>query len=244
MITPPPLIDVTPGDPISSEQWNNVLQALRNVYEALNKSFGLLSINVRNQVNGNPIPDAIVTLIPTNDDGRPVRSAQFAGGTINRYQVPQLVPGAYNMIVEALGFRTEQREITVEASGTQEVVIDMTALEVLSRMPNLFGRLLNEAMDIITRIQLQTGRIIDSHGAEIAPGNVPADKRQLVVLSQVPETGAPVARNTPVQLHVSAKAEFTEKVRVPDLRGLTLEEAKAKLEANRLALGRTGSVSK
>lgn len=244
MITPPPLIDVTPGDPISSEQWNNVLQAIRNVYEALNKSFGLLSINVRNQVNGNPIPDAIVTLIPKGDATRPVRSAQFAGGTVNRYQVPQLVPGAYTIVVEASGFRPEQREITVEASGTQEVAIDLTALEVLSRMPNLFGKALNDAIDIITRSQLQAGRIIDSHGGEIAPGNIPTDKRQLIVLNQVPETGAPVAKNTPVQLHVSAKAEFAEKIRVPDLRGLTLEQAKARLEANRLVLGRTGSVSR
>lgn len=244
MITPPPLIDVKPGDPISSEQWNNVLQAIRNVYEALNKNFGLLSINVRNQDNGKPVADAVVTLIPKGDETRPVRVAQFAGGTVNRHQVPQLLPGAYSVVVEAAGFRPEQREINVEPAGTLELAVDLAALEVLSKMPNLFGKTLGEAVDIIARSQLQAGRILDSHGGDIAPGNIPADKRQLIVLNQVPEANAPVARNAPVQLHVSAKAEFTERVRVPDLRGLTLEEAKVRLEASRLVLGRTGSVSR
>jgi len=244
MITPPPLIDVKPGDPITSQSWNNVNQAIRILYDAVNKSLGTLAVTVKNKADGNPVRAAVVTATPTGDSGRPLRVGLFAGAGANVYQVQQLLPGAYDVTIEADGYNSETRPITMDPNGSdQPLTIELTATQLLFPMPNLFGLALNEAVDkVVAEGGFQVGRIIDSHGQEIPPGAITEDAKLAAVLNQVPEPGMPIPKNTPVQIHISAKAEFAERVKVPDLRGLTLEEAKAKLEASRLVVGETGTL--
>ena len=57
------------------------------------------------------------------------------------------------------------------------------------------------------------------------------------MLNQVPEPGIVVPQNSALQLHISAKV--AQQVKVPDLSGLTLNEAKQQLAALGLALGET-----
>jgi hypothetical protein len=244
MITPPPLVDANPGDPITSEGWNSVLNAIRIVYDALNKDLGSLSLIVKNKADGNPLPGARVTATPKNET-QPVRSGLYAGADVKRFLVPRLLAGAYTVTVEADGFATESRSITMDdAGGAQDLTIEMTATEVLFPAPNLFGRFLTEATKVVADQGLQLTRIVDSHGRDVPPGSIPDEVKNAVVMAQAPEPGTPVAANSAVQLSVTARAEFIERVKVPDIRGLTLEEAKAKLAAAGLALGGTGSVGK
>jgi len=242
MLTPPPLIDVKPGDPITSQSWNNVQQAIRLLYDALNKSLGTLTVLAK--ADGNPVRGAVVTATPTGDTGGPLRVGLFAGATANHYEIQQLIPGAYDVTVEADGYNTATRSITMDPnSGDQPLTIELTATQLLFPMPNLFGLALNQAVDaVVTQGGFQVGRIIDSHGQEVPPGAIPDDFKLAAVLGQVPEPGMQIPKNTPVQIHISAKAEFAERIKVPDLRGLTLEEAKAKLEASRLVVGETGNL--
>lgn len=244
MITPPPLIDVKPGDPITSQSWNNVNQAIRILYDAINKSLGTLSVTVKDKADGNPVRGAVVTATPTGDTGRPVRAGIFAGAGGNLYLLQQLLPGAYDVAIEADGYNTETRPISMDQNGSdQPLTVELTATQLLFAMPNLFGLALNQAVDkVVSEGGFQVGRIIDSHGQEVPPGAIPDGFQLAAVLGQLPEPGTPIPKNTPVQIHISAKAEFAERVKVPDLRGLTLEEAKAKLEASRLAMGETGNL--
>ncbi len=249
-ITPPPLIDVKPGDPITSERWNYVLTALRMAYDALNKSLGSLSMIVKNQADGMPIPGAVVTIIPTGDTGRPVRTAAFAAGDdsiypglVNRYLAHELQPGVYDVVFQAPGYAGQTRQISMDQlGGSQSFTIEMVPSLALFAMPSLFGMPLNTARDTVVAAGFQLARIIDSHGKEIPASAVPDDVVTNPVLGQLPEPGTLIPKNTPVQLHISAKAEFAERVKVPDLRGLTLEEAKAMLEAAHLVLGETSNV--
>jgi len=71
---------------------------------------------------------------------------------------------------------------------------------------------------------------------------IPEEAKGARVLGQMPDPGTLIAKNAPIQIHISAKAEYAERIKVPDLRGLTLEEAKAKLESVHLVLGRTETV--
>ena len=261
MITPPPLIDTHPGDPITSEQWNNVLEAVRRIYEAMNKNVGALAIKVVNKAGNNAIRGAIVTVKPIEpssrfsfegttpaqppspDLNRPSRPALFVGGGEDYYQVSQLPPGFYNVIVEAPGFITRGLPITMPENNALKIDVEMTAAEILFPMPSLFGLSLARALDAVKVADIQVSRIIDSHGREITTGGtIPDEVRAAMVLGQVPDPGTPIAKNTPIQIHISAKAEFTERIKVPDLRGLTLEEAKAKLESLHLVLGKTETV--
>jgi hypothetical protein len=243
MITPPPLIDTHPGDPITSEQWNNVLEALRRIYEAMNKSVGSLAIKVVNNANNNAIRGAIVTVKPTNDTTRPVRTALFAGSDVNKYQVSQLLPGTYDVVVEAAGFNTTTLPITMAADGSPlNTEVKMIALEILFPMPNLFGLTLTQALTEVKAQEFQVISIIDSHGKDTPATAIPEEAKGARVLGQVPDPGTLIAKNAPIQIHISAKAEYAERIKVPDLRGLTLEEAKSKLASLHLVLGETVTV--
>src|SRR6185295_9857686 len=228
MITPPPLIDTHPGDPITSEQWNNVLEAVRRIYAAMNKNLGALAIKVTNQADGNAIRGAIVTvksidpstrvsfggatLSPqsSTDPNRPTRPALFVGAGENYYQVSQLLPGPYDVVVEAAGFQGETKEITMPDDGNALTInVPMVAAQVLVRMPNLFGKSLTQALDAARLADLRVSRLIDSHGREIsAEGTIPDEVKAAMVLGQVPDPETPIERKAQIQIHISAKAEY------------------------------------
>ena len=245
MITHPPLTDVTPGDPITSEAWNNILDSVRVVFDHLNRQRGTLVLQVRNQAAGNPLPGALVTVQPTGDAARPTRTALFAGGDVNAYQVEQLLPGPYDVVVELEGFNTETRSVTMAESGEPLTVqIDMAVSEARVAAPNLFGLPLTQAVATVGEQGFTVARVIDAHGTEIAPGAVPDEAKTAAVLGQWPLAGAMVLLSTPIFLHVSAKAEYLQRVKVPDVRGMALEDAKTLLEASQLTLGDTSTVGK
>lgn len=242
MITPPPLVDATPGDPITSEAWNNVLTAIRTVYDALNRSLGTMTVTVKDKADGNPLPYAVVTATP-DDETLPVRSGLYAGAKTRRFVIPSVAPAAYAVTVEAGGYATETREVTIADDGSgQDVTVEMTVVDVTFPAPNVFGRFLAEAVEMVSAAGLQIARIVDSHGNDIPPGAIPKEAANAVVIAQVPEPGSPVQANGSIVVGVTAKADFTERVKVPDLRGLTLDEARAKLAEAGLVLGEITSV--
>ncbi|MEW6737248.1 MAG: PASTA domain-containing protein [Acidobacteriota bacterium] len=232
MIKPPRLISAKAGDPITSEKWNNVLQAIRNLYDELNKISATLTVEVKDNGNGNSIPNAIVTVVPTGDPVRPVRSGLYAGANIKRYLVENILPGTYNIIVEASGFTTETRGITIsEKAEPLNISIPLKLTEPLFKAPDIFGISLDKAVDIVARSGFLVSRIIDSHGKDIPPGAIPADVATALVLGQVPEAGALLPRNTPIRIHIAAQGEVIKPgmVIVPNLVGLTVTDAQKKL---------------
>jgi hypothetical protein len=242
-VTTPPLIDVSPGDPITSEGWNNIVDAVKTVVDYLNAQRGTLAIQVKDRGDGNPIRGAQVTVTPTGDPSRVTRSGLFAAGAVNAYQVDQLQPGSYDVQVEAAGFDPETRSITMPDSGESlSVAVEMAVTEALFAAPNLFGISLTQALSNLTGQGFAIGRIIDSHGSDVALGSIPPEVQTASILGQWPPAGALSGKNTPFFLHVSAKAEYLQRVKVPNLLGLSLEDAKALLEANGLSLGDTTSV--
>ena len=243
MITPPPLVEAKPGDPITSEGWNNFRQAVLMLYDAFNKSLGTLTVSVKAKGEATRIDTATVTVVPPSGAERPPRAGLFVAASIGLYQIQNLLPGAYDLLVEAPGFGTETRAIIMEEAGaSQALTVEMTPTEITLTMPNLFGLPVNVAIEQAAKAGLVVARIIDSYGTDVAPGSIPEPAKTSPVLNQVPEAGEIVPKNTSVQLHISAKV--AQQVKVPNLAGLTLAEAKAQLEALGLAIGDTNTIGK
>jgi hypothetical protein len=238
-LTSPPLVKVNPGDPITSQQWNNIIDAITTLYTALNKVTGSLDVTVKDRVTGNSLGGAVVSVIPAGSTAGPPRAAVFVGDGINRYRLDQLPPGTYNVIAQADGYHDETVPVTMADDGSsQSPSVQMTATDTLVTVPALLGRALNDAIAALGT-DLQLIRLIDSHGNDIPPGAIPDVNQAALVLNQAPVAGTLVPKNSGVFLDISAKAEFIERVKVPDIRGLTLDQARAALQASQLVLGPT-----
>jgi PASTA domain len=241
-LTSPPLVKVSPGDPLTSQQWNNILDAIGTLYDAFNK-VGSLIITVKVRGAGTVLTNALVNVLPTGSTQSPPRIAPFVGADINSYRIDHLPAGTYKVVAQANGYADETLpSVTMASDGTsQTVAMEITPTEVLVNVPSLYGQTLADAVSLIGS-NLPIGRIIDSHGNDIPPGALTDDAKQGRVLNQAPPPGAQVPKNTALFLSISAKAEFTERVKVPDIRGLTISDARVALQSSRLVLGQTNDL--
>jgi len=243
MIKIPPLVAAAPGDPITSEGWNAVLDAIRLLVEDANLQRGTLTVQIRD--NGNPLRGATVTAAPGSKAGGPTRGGVFVGGAVQAHQIESLPPGAYNLIVEAEGFATATRPVTMPTDGESlEVTVDLAASPAVFPVPSLLGQVLSQALATLAAAGFIVARVIDSHGADVPPGNVPADTQSLPVLAQFPLPGTRAPKDIGIFIGVAARAEATKKVSTPDIRGLSVAQAKSALEAAGLVLGTTKTVTK
>ena len=239
-ITHPPLIKSTPGDPITAEGWNNIIDAIKTLYAEHNRSQGALTVEVRNGKDKSILKDATVTLIAKDI---PPQIAVYAGGKVQSYIAHDLNPAEYQMMVEAETYDSEERKIIIKEDGsTLEVTVDMTQTIVRKPVPNLFGLKLAAAGETLKNAGFLMHRVIDSHGKDLSADDIDKVGAEAKVINQVPEANLPHTIGDPVDLLVSAKAAFVEQVTVPELKGMTLNEVRAALKAANLVLGDTNTI--
>src|SRR3954452_4550232 len=172
MITTLPLVTANPGDPITSEAWNAVLDAIGLLVADANLQRGTFTAAVRD--NGNPLREATVTVAASGEPARPTRGAVFVGGDVHAHQIEQLQPGAYTMTVEADGFATQTQPFTMPDGGESlAVTVDLAASPAVFAVPTLLGHALAQALATLTAAGFIVARVIDSHGADVPPAAVP-----------------------------------------------------------------------
>lgn len=239
-ITHPPLVKSTPGDPITAEGWNNIIDAIKTLYAEYNRSQGALTVEVRNVKDKSILKDATLTLTAK---GIPPQIAVYAGGKVQSYIAHDLKPAEYQMTVEAETYDREERKIIIkDDSSTLEVTVDMTQTVVRKPVPNLFGLKLAAAGEALKNAGFLMHRVIDSHGKDLSADDIDKVGAEAKVINQVPEANLLHEIGDPVELLVSAKAAFVEQVTVPELKGMTLDEARAALKAANLVLGDTKTI--
>lgn len=160
--------------------------------------------------------------------------------------VPDVVGSERSRAIEVLkrtGLLAEERSATVEAdkvgfvvaqdpkAGTSAeagsvVTITVGIATETVAVPDVVGTAFAEAAAALKRAQLRLGAV--------EPPNPGSDA---VVLDQSPKAGTQVARGSFVDLKVRPPATKPPTVEVPDLARLTLDEAREKLESQKLKLG-------
>ena len=236
-ITHPPLINASPGDPITSEAWNNIIASIKTLYETHNQSASQLTIAVIDDGESQVIKNARVTIISGTI---PPIIARYAGADIQKYIVREIPEGNYKLFVEAQGYAVEKRELVIpKGNETVSLNIEMTETEQKKQVANYFGLTLGAADEAIKKAGFLLNRIIDSHGKELTQADIKDVGAQVKVLNQVPEAGSMHKVGGPFALLVSARPTVEKRVTVPDLKGLKLDEARLVLEELGLVLGET-----
>lgn len=228
----PPLANVEPGRPITAQAWNDNVNALLALYEAV-KAFGSGTVSVSVQVDGQVVRDAQVVAEPVSG-GLPVRGLPLYGSR-DQYLITGVSDGAWRVHVAAPGFVSQVVDVTVPLADPLTVNLARAGVVV----PDLFGTGYATALAALTALGLQTEIALDTTGEEISRSQIPAEFQNQPILAQLPSASTVVDPAVTRLRLVVATADRTEPiVTVPSLIGLTQAEAARALEKIGLRLGK------
>ena len=228
----PPLATVEPGRPITAQGWNQIVDALTALYEAV-RAFGSGTVAVSVQSDGQVVEGVQIVAEPATE-GLPVRALPLFG-TRTTYLVTGVSDGAWRLHVSAPGFTTQVIDVTVPVSDPVTVNLARAGASV----PDLFGASYVQALAALNTASLQVEIVIDTLGEEISRSQVPAEYQNQPVLAQLPAAGTVIdPATTRLRLVVAAAVRDEPIVTVPSLIGLTQAEAARALEKIGLRLGK------
>jgi hypothetical protein len=229
----PPLASVEPGRPITAQGWNQIVDALSALYDAV-LAIGSGSVTVSVQFDGDPVPGAQVVAEPVEGTGLPVEGLPLFG-TRDTYLVTGVSDGAWRLFVSAPGFVSQVIDVTVPAAAPVTVNLALAGKVV----PDLFDQPLQGALSALSAAAVDVDLIVDALGQEISRTQVPADAQNSPVLVQYPAPGSVIdPATTRMRLVVAAALHEEPIVTVPSLVGLTQAEAATALEKIGLRLGK------
>lgn len=235
-IEKPPLPNAEPGRPITAQGWNGIVDAVSKLYDAVNAiGSGLLEVDVTS--DGRPITAATVTAVP-DGPGNPIAAvAPMADRTT--FRIAGVSDGQWTVTAAATGFTT--KSVTVSVPSASPVLIELAPVGPV--VPNLFGVPFQTAFAALTSASLGVGAIVDTFGKEVPRSPIPTQYQNTPVLFQLPPAGTRLDPTERVNLVVAATVTQAPVVTMPNLSGLTQDEAVRVLEQLGLSIGRIQVVS-
>ena len=223
----PPLAQVSPGQPVTAQGWNAIIDGLLALYDAvLEFGSGVVQVNVAEGTLA--IPDAIVVGIPTAG-GSPIRAVPPFGSTA-AYTLVGLTPGDWTIHVSRDGYQPATATVTVPS--TTPVNASLTPIGPF--MPDLFGLPAAQATSALATAGINVSKIVDVSGREVARLPLDPDYAQSLVLIQYPAAGEPISSSSSgARLVLSVSLVQEQAVEVPSLFGMR----QAEVEKTLLELG-------
>lgn len=221
---------VKPGEPVTAQAWNEIVNGLADVFAFLEATAGT---SLKVAISNADASLGLTRVVAISDTGE-VTDAARPVGTAKEFTLRGLAPGAYTIRAESPGFVPAQTSVTLPS--TQPVALSME--KAAPFMPNVFGAELLTGLATLRTAGVVVSRVVDITGRDVPPANPGAEFGSAVVLAQLPDAGQPVPTGTTAQLVVSASLQVEATVEMPSLAGLTLDEARRVLEQLGLVLGR------
>lgn len=221
---------VKPGEPLTAQAWNDLVNALASVYDYIETS---QASSARVQVTNSGIDLQKVRVTATRADAPPVEAIKPIPPAVE-HTLSGLISGDYTVQVSAPGFQTASVPLSVPR--TDPLTITLVASGAL--MPSIFGQTLNTALGTLKGLNISVARIVDVTGRDVAPEAPSAEYTNAPVLLQLPAAGEPVPPGSSAQLVVAVALKADPSVVMPSLAGLTLAEAQKALESLGLVLGK------
>lgn len=235
-LTKPALAAAEPGMPITAQSWNEIVDGLSELYDAV-LALGSAVVSVEVSFGGQPVPGATVVAEPLGGEGNEVAAIPPIG-TRTAHLLVGLIPGQWRIRVKATGLTEESRDVEVPRSDP--LAIAMEAAGVV--LPDTFGLGLTAALTELAGagVSADRVRVIDTAGREISANAVPTEHKNSDVLVQLPAARAVLGPTDPnLRLVIAAPLVDTESVTMPSLIGLTYDEMVQTLTSLGLRVGRT-----
>jgi len=232
-LTKPTLASVSPGQPVTAQGWNAIVDGLDTLYDAV-LALGGGQFLVSVVAAGHAIGDAHVVAQPLGD-GRPIVAVP-PFGEVEVYTISGVTPGQWRLHIEAEGFQPETRDVTAPATDPISVTLTLAGVAV----PDLFGVPTQQALAVLATLNLDVDVIMDVMGHEVAKTTVPPQYQNQPVLEQQPPAGTVVdPASQRLRLVIATALEEAPVVTMPSLIGLTIDEAAQVLDRLGLKVGTT-----
>ena len=232
-LTKPALANVNPGEPVTAQGWNAVVDGLDDLYDAvLAIGTGILHVSV---TRGDAAVDGAQVVAVPQAGGNPVAAVPLYGDQ-STYQLVGVNPGNWRLFVEAEGFNPEVLDVTVPTS--EPVAVNLTLAGV--PVPDLFGVPAEEALSRLATAGFAVDLILDITGHEVSRVSLPPQFQNSPVLMQLPDAGTLLDPATGhVRLVLAVAIDRVPTVTMPSLIGLNADEVASVLNQLGLVLGRT-----
>ncbi len=221
--------NVAPGEPITAEAWNEIVDGIRAVNEFVRTS---QAASLQVLLANTDIDLDSVRVTAARDDGL-LMEAVAPVTPEGPFVFAALPQGAYTVRAEAPGFAPATAATSIPTSET----LSFTMVADGAFMPNLMGVELAAGLAELTDRGITVGRLLDVVGRELPPADPGAEYTNRPLLVQLPDPGTAVPPAGKVQLVVAAALQVEDSIEVPPLTGLTLTEARKALETIGLSLG-------
>jgi hypothetical protein len=222
---------VRPGEPLTAQSWNDVVDAIDAAYQFLQSTMH----TVRVKVTGPGLTPSQVRVVATPASGAPVEAVRpVAPGT--EHVLARLEAGAWTVSAEAAGYQTATATVTIADAG--ETALELPLAPAGPFMPDLFGLTLSQAAQSLSQLGIPLLRLLDFTGRDLPPAAGPGENPEAPVLVQSPLAGIPITAGHGAGLVIALPIEVEPAVEVPSLAGLTQQEAQKALESIGLVLGK------
>jgi hypothetical protein len=233
----PPLADVSPGQPVTAQAWNDQLAAIAALYDFLLSIDRGTALRVSLTHDGKALTDAVVV---ASNGTYAVQGVAPLGGT-EQYILNGLTAGEWTVRASAPGLATKEQTVTLP---TDDVVALALESDGSVAMPDIFGLTAKEAVNELDAAGIQVDLVFDIAGNEIARSSLRDKNSAARVLLQLPAAKTLVnPKQERANLVISAQIAQTELVAVPDVKGRTLDEATQLLKLAGLEIGTVGYYS-
>jgi len=233
----PALADVSPGQPVTAQAWNDQLAAIEALYDFLISIDTGTVLRVLLTHDGKALTNAVVVASNGTDA---VQGVAPLGGT-DHYILRGLSSGDWTLRASAPGLATKEQTVTMPNEDVVEIALESDGSVA---MPSVFGLSAKEAVNELDAAGIELDLVFDIAGNEIARTSLREKNSDARVLNQLPAAKTLVSpKEDRANLVISAQIAQTELVAIPDVKGRTLTEATELLKLAGLEIGTVGYFS-
>jgi hypothetical protein len=216
--------NVHPGEPVTAQAWNDIVDGLFDVQTILSTGSGA----VRVTVTGDPHDVAAARVIATDATGVRYEATQQLAPA-DPFVFPKLTAGAYTITVTAPGCTDGTSTVTVASDGTVTPNPVPVALAFTGkRMPNVLGVAWSTAAGTLATIN---PRVLDASGNGIPLTGFDTAYNTMPVIMQWPGPDEVVPAGSDAYVIVATIIKPAVLVPAPNFIGMTVSQAQAAAEA-------------